>query len=246
MNTILVNIGILEFSSKKEAVDYTRTILEGIGKGIPIDSSHPTFNFFDDLLMNHSDRPRKVGCGLKSFGIQQNARDPKCLETFLLRTDGTKETFSWKDCAGKTYLTPEQKRTKAYRAAIEPQINLLRKKRANQCVACGKSEKCSVDHKDPTFYMLMKEFETQTTLSLPTIFDKQDKTNCEIFTVQDKVFEDAWTEYHASNAVLQLLCDPCHKLKTIEDNKKNAVVRQALVQSSEIAQPVMDTSFALG
>jgi 5-methylcytosine-specific restriction endonuclease McrA len=241
-----VKIGELEFSSQKEAREYTRTILDEIGRAVPITSSHPKFQFFDDLLNNHSDRPRKVGCGLQSFGIQRNARDGRYHETFLLRIDGTKESFSWKDCAGKTYLTADQKRTKAYRHAIEPQIEFIRESNPSRCAVCNKSEKCSVDHKDPTFYMLMKAFEAHTTLPFPTSFDKDENTHCEVFMRSDREFESAWTTYHANHAILQLLCDPCHKQKTIDDNKRNALVREAIAQSSAIAQPDNATSLTLG
>jgi hypothetical protein len=245
MNTLPVKIGDLEFPSKKEACDYTRSVLDEVGRGTVIDRSHPKFPFFDNLLNNHSDRARKVGCGLASFGIQRNARDGRYHETYLLRTDGTKETFSWRDCASQTTLTPEQKLTKAYRVAIESQIDFVHESNPNRCVVCGKSDNCSVDHKDPTFYILTKRFEAQVSLPIPRCFNKQEKTNAEIFTTTDKPFEEAWKKYHEYHAVLQILCDTCHKEKTIEDNKRNAEFRSTL-QSSAMAQPDNVTSATLG
>ena len=100
-----VQIGTLEFPSGKAAVEYTRNIIQGLGKGAILQSSHPNFQFFVDLLNNHEDVPRKVGSGISSFGIQRNKRDQHCLETFILRTDGSKETFSWVNCAKKQFMT---------------------------------------------------------------------------------------------------------------------------------------------
>jgi 5-methylcytosine-specific restriction endonuclease McrA len=241
-----VTIGDLEFSSKQAAQDYTRSVLDEIGRGVSIYPSHPRFPFFNSLLNNHSDRPRKEGTGISSFGIQRNARDGRNHETYIIRTDGTKETFSWKDCAGKTSLTNEQKLKKAYRCSIDSQIEEYRKSQPNRCVLCNSTDQLSVDHKEPTFYVLMKTFQAQTSLLVPTVFDKQAKTNAEIFRATDKPFEDAWIDYHKIHAVLQILCDACHKTKTVEDNKANKVFREAH-QSSAIAHPAdNDTSAALG
>jgi len=241
-----VTIGDLEFSSKKEAQDYTRNVLDEIGRRVSIYPSHPKFKFFNDLLNNHSDRPRKEGPGIASFGIQRNARDGRNHETYIIRIDGTKETFSWKDCAGKTSLTDEQKLKKAYRCSIDSQIEEYKKSQPNRCVLCTSADQLSVDHKEPTFYVLMKTFQAQTPLPVPTHFDKQAKTNAEIFRATEKPFEDAWMDYHKKHAVLQILCDVCHKAKTVEDNKLNKSYREAH-QSSAIAQPAdNETSAALG
>lgn len=240
-----VTIGDLEFSSKKEAEDYTRAVLDEIGRGVSIYPSHPRFPFLNDLLNNHPDRARKEGSGIQSFGIQRNARDGRCHEMYIIRTDGTKETFSWRGCAGKTSLTDEQKLKKAYRCSIDSQIEEYRKSQPNRCVVCTSADQLSVDHKDPTFYVLMKTFQAQTSLPVPTLFHKQAKTNAEIFRTEDKDFEDTWMEYHKKHAVLQILCDACHKAKTIEDNKANKAFREAH-QSSAIAQPVSETSVTLG
>jgi hypothetical protein len=239
-----VKIGDLEFSSKKEAIDYTRRVLDEVGRKVSIYPSHPKFPFFNDLLNNHSDRPRKEGPGITSFGIQRNARDGSCHETYIIRTDGTKETFSWRDCASKSCLSDDQKLKKAYRCSIDSQIEEYKKSQPNRCVLCNSTDQLSVDHKEPTFYVLMKTFQAQTPLPVPTLFDKQAKTNAEIFTAADKAFEDAWYTYHKDHAVLQILCSTCHKTKTIEDNKKNKLFREA--QSSEIAQPASETSATLG
>ncbi len=241
-----VKIGDLEFPSKKDAIDYTRTVLDEIGRRVSIYPSHPKFKFFNDLLNNHSDRPRKEGPGIASFGVQRNARDGSCHETYIIRTDGTKETFSWRDCASKSCLSDDQKLKKAYRCSIDVQIEDYKKSQPHRCVLCTSTNQLSVDHKDPTFYVLMKTFQAQTSLSVPITFDKQAKTNAEIFQASDKPFEDAWIAYHKKHAVLQILCDACHKTKTVEDNKSNKAFREAH-QSSAIAQPAdNEISVALG
>ena len=241
-----VKIGDLEFPSKKEATDYTRSVLDEVGRGVSIYPSHPRFKFFNDLLNNHSDRPRKEGPGISSFGIQRNARDGRFHETYIIRTDGTKETFSWRDCAGQPILTPEKQLIKAYRCAIDPQIDEFRKNPNYKCVICNSREFLTVDHKHPTFFVLVKKFEAQVSLPLPTTSDKDPKTHAQIFTAADKSFQDAWLKYHKDNATLQLLCKVCHKTKTVDDNRQNAEYEKAH-QSSEIAQPVdNETSVTLG
>lgn len=241
-----VTIGSLEFPSGKAAVDYTRTMITDLGKGAHIHSTHPNYQFFTDLLNNHEDVPRKVGSGITSFGIQRNKRDQHCLETFALRTDGTKETFSWKSCASKKFMTPDQLLYKALRNTIEPQIHTFRRITPEVCRACKQAIHCSVDHKSPTFYQLTQTFlNLPPTYPIPTTFGKQGRTHSELFKEEDTEFANEWKTFHKDNAVLQMLCDVCHKEKTAEESRK-AATQRAIAHSSAIAQPDNATSLTLG
>lgn len=240
-----VQIGTLEFPSGKAAVDYTRTLITELGKGTSISSRDSNFEFFVDLLNNHEDVSRKVGSGISSFGIQRNKRDPNCLETFVLRTDGSKETFSWVSCAKKQFMTPEQLLYKAFRNSIEPQIQIFRKLHQEVCSSCGKTKHCSVDHKSPTFYQLTQIFlNTPPNNPIPTTFGKRTRTNEEMFEEKDLAFREEWNSFHKTHAVLQWLCEVCHKGKTANDSRLHAEQRRA--HSSAIAQPDNATSLTLG
>ena len=244
LETQVYKIGSFEFPTRAKAVDYTRELLIQIGRYTPIYPNHPDYLFFVALLEHHPEKQRKIGSGIQCFGIQRNKRDPKCLETFILRTDGSKETFSWKDCASQKWKTPEQKLYKAFRTTIDPQIINFHSTTPEICAHCGKQTKCSVDHKNPTFKKLTLDFLALNTLPVPTIFAKKPKTNEEIFADTDNDFNNNWIQYHQKNAVLQLLCDECHKEKTVNDNRENYLLSHP--QSSEIAQELSDTSVVLG
>jgi hypothetical protein len=240
-----VTIGPLEFPSGKAAVDYTRNLITELGKGAQIPSTHPNYQFFTDLLNNHEDVPRKIGSGIVSFGIQRNKRDQHCLETFVLRTDGTKETFSWVSCAKKQFMTPEQLLYKALRNTIEPQIHTFRRITPEVCKGCKQHIHCSVDHKSPTFYQLTQKFlSLPPNNPVPTTFRKQGRTNSELFKEEDIEFANEWEIFHKENAVLQMLCVMCHKEKTAADSRLHAEQRRD--QSSAMAQPDKATSLTLG
>lgn len=232
-----VCIGALEFPSAKEAHAYTKALLTELGAGTIISTNHPKYQFFVDLLNNHEDVPRKVGSGIVSFGIQHTARDRNALETYILRTDRTTETFSWASCSKRKFMTVENILYNALRQAIQPQINEFRAHNPSVCQRCKGHTRCDVDHKSPTFYEIVKCFLAMPPLHpVPNTFEKQAKTNANIFRPQDAEFVAEWYAFHKNKANLQFLCESCHKQKTAEDK----------AQSSEIAQLAKDTSLPLG
>jgi len=212
---MVYNIGHLEFKSKKAAENYTRNILSSIDINVNIDKDNIHFKFFVDLLNNHQRRDYKIGSGIKSFIVVTNALG-NGLETRVLRTDDTIESFSWKDCSTSKYKTDRDLLDIALRSAIQFQIQDFKMTTSEMCAGCGKYNKCVVDHKSPTFYELKTDFLLVNPKRV-TAFDKDEKTHQEVFKADDKDFEYLWQEYHKKHAILQYLCKECHNEKTKND-----------------------------
>lgn len=208
-------IGELIFKSKKEAETYTRDKITDIGSDDNITESRPEYTFLVDLVGNHYRKEEKIGVGIESFIITRNKRRTG-LETQIRRKDGTIESFSWKDCATQTYKNPEQLLEVAMRTSIENQIQEFRKKNEEQCRTCKEYKKCAVDHKEPIFNKIKRDF-LKDKNNLPKDFDKEEETHQQKFKERDRDFEKTWQDYHREYAVLQYLCDKCHKEKTKKD-----------------------------
>ena len=224
---MVYNIGELEFKSKKAAEDYTRNIINTIGKNDCINEDNKHFQFFVDLLNNHQRREYKIGCGIKSFIITINALGTG-FETLIRRTDDSIESFSWKDCSSSTFKNNKDKLDIALRSAIQSQIQEFKLESEEICAECNKHDKCAVDHKSPTFYELKSTFLLSNPMREFT-FRKDIKTHQEIFSEADKDFECLWQKYHKENAVLQYLCKKCHNEKTKNDIAKIKDFKECMV-----------------
>lgn len=119
-----VQVGGLDFASKGEASDYFRSILYrfDIGQRIP----EPEATVLEWLLERHSEAADKIGMGVDYFCIRDAIYGTRCFE--VVRTDGSKTDFSFKNCVDGHAPTAQTQIFGAMRAAVAGDI--LDKKRA--------------------------------------------------------------------------------------------------------------------
>jgi hypothetical protein len=89
-----VSIGSLNFTSKGEAHEFLKTILNRYNPGedvLPEDA-----NVLRDALNNHPNAQAKIGCGIAGFRVRSAEYRTQCF--WVMRTDGSSEKFSYLSC----------------------------------------------------------------------------------------------------------------------------------------------------
>lgn len=213
----MVSIGPRKYKSKTEAVATVRELLKQlVPREIKVGEEH--FDFFSDLLANHPEQAKKVGCGVFSFIIKKNAKNTSANATDICRLDGSIEDFSWKKCAEcAPGDTEDQKLEKALREAVEPFTRAFRQRSIQQCAKCGRDDlpanKFHVDHHTPSFHSILVGFKKWWILSPhPTSFDSAE-SNAPCFKESDSLYKQIWVNYHNERAQYQMLCYRCNLKK---------------------------------
>lgn len=179
-------VGGLEFTSIDKLIIYTKHILDR-SRWL---NSGDDFNWLIELLKRHPNWEEKNGCGICQLIITKDHNGSYHMT--LVRHDDTRDTISWKSACTGRGMSPRQEKLWAYRKEIEDQIAAFRSKTSSivNCAHCGGffSEAPHVDH-TPPFSKLVSDFET----------------------INEEIV--AFSEYHAKNATLKLLCRPCNMEK---------------------------------
>ena len=209
------NIGKLGFKTKDAAKKYTRSIVNSLGTGV-IKNDHESYNFFMDLIQNHSERDEKTGVGIDFFEfvihpVYQN------LSGLIHRVDGTIIDFSWVHCCEFKPRDPIINFTSALRMAIYPQTRKFKQWNSLVCSICDiddlSPDQYQVDHVKP-FSLLKQEFMSQMSYPMPILFDDDPVMNSAIFKKEDSLLELEWVQYHHTHATLQILCKSCNLKKS--------------------------------
>jgi len=185
---------------------------------------------------------RKIGLGIKDWSFNRDSQggvclwihqqdEPNNLTGFLkeisIANQGQQVPVAAKwifTCFGTGVLMDENKmhRVKqAARKAVEIQKKDFRNITKPNCNKCGfevHGLEAEVDHKDPTFTNLFKNFFKKFDEELLINNITKTKTEDIWYFSNDKIKKE-WQEYHQKNAVLQLLCKNCHKNKTSIEKK---------------------------
>ena len=192
------NIAPLVFRTQKEGHEIVKKKKE-------------TFNgddqFWLSLLLRHPDADRKIGVGVKTFEKRMNAKRTG-YEIWVVRLDGTKESFSCKTCVESRHATDNQNLRAAMRHAVKGQIDAFRIANSGQaCSLCGGAFDV-VDHRNPFFCELVRSFLIGE--HPPKSFDSEPASHVAVFKVEDYAFAERWRAYHKDNAVLRVLCGKCN------------------------------------
>lgn len=201
-----MNIGTLNFKTKKEAYNYTKKIIYDLGE-CSIDINNKYYPFFSDLLENHEWKNTKE---IKCFIISKSFIN--CYETSIERVDGSIECFSWNYCCGKS---KKDLLTEAMRSSID--IYGWKFKSNTPiltCAICNTNDgDFHTDHKFPFINIKNKFLENR--YDIPTKFGKELITNK--ITLKDSIFKDEWIDFHNINTTCQILCKNCN----LKKGKKN-------------------------
>lgn len=126
-------------------------------------------------------------------------------------------TVSWRKGSSKK-RKEEDPLQSAFRQAIYYQIALWKKTFGpGKCVECKDTQhahlKLHVDHKEPSFLQLTKDFlERPINKDVPIEFNYHYKCGRK-FKKKDTRFKQRWQNYHRTHATLQWLCRKCNLSK---------------------------------
>lgn len=217
----------VSFSCKTHALAYAKQfITEQIPFYTIIELDSINGKFLTRLLSYHPDVEYKIGCGIKYFTKRSSGAG---YTLFIIRIDGSEESFSYKTCCGYKY----DDLTTAMRTAIAPYLSNYKRLNPSPCALCKTSVGLQVDHKTIPFCIIKKRFLEQNTLEVPQKFEKnQFKIIC--FNSKDIIFEKSWTDFHNKIADYQILCGCCNSKKRdkIETNSKQIIKKPHKIISS--------------
>jgi len=210
-----MNIGELEFDTKKKAMEYTKNLIKTLYEEegeVKINKHHKDFNFFKNLIKRHPNYIEKKGNGISSFIIGQNPLNKDSFHMNIKRKDKTFIDFSYKICVTGLPKTHRNELTSALRTSIEQQILNFRSMSEMECKNCKTKEGVlHVDHINPFDKIYRRFLENRT--DIPQTFDSiHDCRRC--FKEEDKPFELDWFHFHKENSKFQILCKPCNFKKS--------------------------------
>jgi hypothetical protein len=214
----MCSIGDIQFTSKTKCHEYVKSTIYEYNTGTYTDGS-PEYEFLHNLLKNHEDYNRKNGSGISYFIIKKNIRG-NGLQTSIMRLDGTVESFSWNNCAKRTFKSNKQKMYSAMRESVQYFIDeFKRQDLSSPCSNCTNKSYYEIDHIN-NFSVIRDDFINEYMMCNPLYdmsieFDKG-KDNQEKFKDEDYDFKSKWIEYHNTNCILQKLCKTCHNKKSKE------------------------------
>ena len=205
-----IEIGDKEFESKKEALNYYKTILNSYDFGETL----KTNDFYDilDLLETHPSVKEKIGVGIDKVRVAKLKYDTRVFE--LLRIDGSTEYFSYtkRINSPKTDFT---KFNKACRQIIQEDLKNVKlsyfekysKKGKVKCQETGELlcwEELTVDHRQPnTFSVIVDRFIELKNIDLKNIdYLKIDGGPNEL---ADKKLKEDFRQYHKDKANLRIV-----------------------------------------
>ncbi len=170
------------------------------------------FEMVFNLLKNHPDSERKIGCGIEKIVVENGGYNYNCFH--LVRQDSSKEDFSYRKC-----ISGEQNDfslfSQACRKAVEDDLKEIKQKyfkenSKNGFVKCQDSaelinfDNAHVDHRQPnTFSVIVDRFIELNRIELSNIeYDRIDNYGHSLI---DKVLEKQFRDYHVEKANLRVV-----------------------------------------
>ncbi len=203
-------IGDKEFKYKKDALSYFKDILNSYEPTQIVNEKD--FNDLVGLIEIRPDKDEKIGCGIEKIQIIEVRYKTKCFE--LVRTDGSSEIFSYRNCInGKSkHLT---KFSKTCRETISEdlrnvKLNYFKKFSSKGEVKCQekgelcKWEELNVDHRQPnTFSVIVDRFIEVHKIDISTVQYTEIMDGVYYFT--DHELAENFKNYHRDKANLRLV-----------------------------------------
>jgi hypothetical protein len=84
-----IQIGEYSFKTKTEAIEFYKEILNSYQEGDELNDSD--FEMVFNLLKNHPDSERKIGCGIEKIVVENGGYNYNCFH--LVRQDSSKKIF---------------------------------------------------------------------------------------------------------------------------------------------------------
>lgn len=160
-----ITLGHLSFSKQGDAMAHFKEILNRLPIGTVL-----TGNDYGDvaaLLSGHPRAQEKIGPGIERLTVDENDADGRCFH--IIRTDGSKDNFSYKKCVVGD-PSPFTSFSLACRRAVEDDLYQFKvtyfdeNQNADQKVKCPETKKwiafeeAHVDHRSPQSFSVIVKF----------------------------------------------------------------------------------------
>jgi hypothetical protein len=181
-----------------------------------INREHEAFVDILEIMMAHDQWLDKLDT-IQAFKVTRSRLNKALILQVRVNNFARWLTVSWRKGSSKK-RKEEDPLQSAFRQAIYRQIMLWKKTFGpGECAECKDVQhahlKLHVDHKDPSFLQLTKDFlEKPINKEIPTEFDYHYKCGRK-FKKKDNRFKQRWQNYHRKHAVLQWLCRKCNLSK---------------------------------
>lgn len=198
-------LGPFQYSSKQELLDRLKVFVATATIGrvshkIAIQKLHL-------LIALHPDAERKIGAGVDHFKVERNALGAG-QGLWLVRRDGTEESFSYKRCITGVRQSSYGKVCEALRFSVRSQLIAFREKLQlpTKCAISGKDiihrRDLHIDHKVPFWWLLQVFAEVQQVdlSQLDTV------GSGETLILVDQEVTRAFEAFHLAHAELQPSC----------------------------------------
>jgi hypothetical protein len=205
-----IQIGEYSFKTKTEAIEFYKEIINSYQEGDELNNSD--FEMVVNLLKNHPDSERKIGCGIEKIVIENGGYNYNCFH--LVRQDSSKEDFSYRKC-----ISGEPNDfslfSQACRKAVESDLKGIKQKyfrenSKNGFVKCQDTgqlinfENSHVDHRQPnTFSVIVDRFIEIKEIKISNV--EYDKIDSYGHYLKDKELEKQFKDYHADKANLRIV-----------------------------------------
>jgi hypothetical protein len=202
-----ITLGARPFSSKEDAKKHIQSILDRNRNNEALTGEDKEVILA--LLERHPKYEQKFGKGISEIFVK-GLEKSRCF--WLKYKDGSApQDFSYKNCLYDDIDFVYKLRQKAYRTAVQAQIEAYKSQHQHdRCAECNcVSHEIHVDHEKPQFLELTRQFEKKQS-DPPTEFAQGLYISQKVFKPEDAKFEQSWQEYHQLHASLRILCAKCN------------------------------------
>jgi hypothetical protein len=205
-----INLAHKEFSTKKEATEFFKEMLENYNDGdrvLSIDDDNILF----DLIQRHPEVAEKVGVGINYFYRNQSPNHPtSCFH--IKRKDGSNTDFSIKTCINSTNPTLLQDFYSACRTAVSPKL-IEEKKQIFihgevPCSITGElvtSDDSEYRHTQPQFRDIVNNFILEENLEIISDMIVENADMQYITSFKNKELADKFNTFHSEYANLEIV-----------------------------------------
>lgn len=206
-----ITLGHLRFAKQGEALDYFKNLLNRYSPGDTISAAD--YADVEALLSGHPRAQEKIGTGIAALLVDRDPERGQCFH--VLRTDGSKENFSYKKCiAGDP--APFTAFSAACRRVVDSELDAFKRtyfaknQNADGKVKCPETKRwiawdeAHVDHKSPhSFSVIVKFFVSSQGINLTQV--AYNRAGLYGHELADASLAAAFQSWHKKNAVLRVI-----------------------------------------
>lgn len=203
--TVPVNVGNIEFDSKKAAKEYVQGLIDDYETFSALSAADRAFVL--DLLYLHPQYERKLGRNISLVYVDWDRKWRRDKSLYIVRMDGTESAFSWDSCIDGH--NPRHDVLEAFRVAVKDHVAQFQREKFSRQRRCPVTRKkinplnSHVEHQAPkTFNWLVCMFLKQQGLELSRVELMQGQGG---FQLHHARLKKAWRAFYKREAQLRLV-----------------------------------------